>query len=153
MSYSGHVIKNCSVKDRGSACPKRWDELKPAFSDMVRHCDHCNKKVYLCETDEQIMFYNSVKFCIAVPDQEGAVNVERTPLSSTPSMSHAVVRAAQSDNGVVGSISRPLPNVWRRPSSPEPSEEVLHDDSASSPRIHLITDDSDIPTFLLKRSK
>jgi hypothetical protein len=70
MSYSGYVIKNCSAKDFGSACPKRWDQLKPAFSDMVRHCNHCNKKVYLCETDEQIKFYSSVKFCIAVAEQK-----------------------------------------------------------------------------------
>ncbi len=153
MSYSDYVIKNCSAKDLESACPKRWHELKPAFSDMVRHCDHCNKKVYLCETDEQIKFYNSVKFCIAVADQEGAVNVERITPSSTPLMSHVVERAAQSNNSVIGNISRPLPKVWRRPSSPERYEEVLHDDSASSPRIHQITDDSDIPAFLLKRSK
>jgi hypothetical protein len=79
MSYSRYVIKNCNAKDLESACPKRWDELKPAFSDMVRHCDHCNKKVYLCETDEQIKFYSSVKFCIAVAEQEGTLNVEKIP--------------------------------------------------------------------------
>jgi hypothetical protein len=153
MSYSGYVIKNCSAKDLESACPKRWDQLKPAFSDMVRHCDHCNKKVYLCETDEQITFYSSVKFCIAVAEREGNLNVERIPPSSTPSISHAVERAAQSDDGLMADLNRPLPNVWRRPSSLEQHEEVLHDDSASSLRIHQITDDSDIPAFLRKRSK
>jgi hypothetical protein len=153
MSYSGYVIKNCSAKDLESACPKRWDQLKPAFSDMVRHCDHCNKKVYLCETVEQITFYSSVKFCIAVAEREGILNVERIPPSSTPSISHSVERAAQSDDGLMADLNRPLPNVWRRPSSPERQEEVLHDDCASSPRIHQITDDSDIPAFLRKRSK
>jgi hypothetical protein len=153
MSYSGYVIKNCSAKDLESACPKRWDQLKPAFSDMVRHCDHCNKKVYLCETDEQITFYSSVKFCIAVAEREGILNVERIPPSSTPSISHSVERAAQSDDGLMADLNRPLPNVWRRPSSPERQEEVLHDDSASSSRVHQITDDSDIPAFLRKRSK
>jgi hypothetical protein len=153
MSYSGYVIKNCSAKDLESACPKRWDELKPAFPDMVRHCDHCNKKVYLCETDEQIRFYSSVNFCIAVAEQEGTLNVERIPPSSTASISHAVEPAAQSYDGLMESINRPAPNVWRRPSSPVLHEEVMHDDIASSLRIHQITDDGDIPAFLRKRSK
>ena len=153
MSYSDYVIKNCSAKNCESACPKRWEHLQPAFSDMVRHCDHCNKKVYLCETDEQIKFYSSVKFCIAINEQEGALNVERTPPSIASSMPHAVGRAAQSEDGVRGAINRPLPNVWRKPLPPEPCEEALHDDSASSPHMHEITDDSDIPAFLRKRSK
>lgn len=79
MSQSGYVNKNCNATDLDSACPERWDELKPAFSDIVRHCAHCNKKVYLCETDEQIKFYSSVKFCIAVAQQEVSMKVERVP--------------------------------------------------------------------------
>ena len=55
---------------------------KPAFSDMVRHCEHCNNKVYLCETDEQIKFYTSVKLCIAVPSPQESPDVERnTPFN------------------------------------------------------------------------
>ncbi|RYZ81064.1 MAG: hypothetical protein EOP04_24715 [Proteobacteria bacterium] len=153
MSYSGYVIKNCSAKDLESACPKRWDSLKPAFSDMVRHCDHCNKKVYLCETDEQIKFYSSVKFCIAVAEQEGLSNVEGIPPSSTASIFHAVDPAVQLGDGPVGSINRPLPNVWRRPSSPGLQDEVQHDDNASLLRMQQVPDDSDIPAFLRKRSK
>jgi hypothetical protein len=153
MSYSGYIIKNCNANDLESACPNLWDKLKPAFSDMVRHCDHCNKKVYLCETDEQIKFYSSVKFCIAVAEQDGILNLERIPPSSTAAISHAVERAKQPNDGIVTSLIRPVPNVWRRPSSPVLLEEVLQDDIASSPRIHQITDDSDIPAFLLKRSQ
>lgn len=66
---------------------------------MVRHCNHCNKKVYLYETDEQIKFDSSVKFCIAVVDQEEALNVERIPPWIASLMSHAVGRAVQSDDG------------------------------------------------------
>ena len=81
MSYSDYVIKNCSAQNAESACPNRWSALTPAFSDMVRHCVDCNKKVYLCETNEQIEFYTSVKFCIAVPSPKARLNVER----NTPS--------------------------------------------------------------------
>jgi hypothetical protein len=79
MSHSSYLIKNCSVKADEGACPKVWSELKPAFSDMVRHCDHCNKKVYLCETEEQIKFYSSVKFCIAVAAPQAITNVVENP--------------------------------------------------------------------------
>jgi hypothetical protein len=153
MSYSGYVIKNCSAKDLEFVCPKRWEQLKPAFSDMVRHCDHCKKKVYLCETDEQIKFYSSVKFCIAVAEQEGSMNVERIPPSSTASISHTVEPAVQPDVGLMGSINRPVPNVWRRPSSPELHEAVQHDDNSYLLRMQQLTDDNDIPAFLRKRSK
>jgi hypothetical protein len=81
MPYSHYVIKNCSLQDAESACPNRWSELTPAFPDMVRHCGHCNKKVYLCETEEQIEFYTSVKFCIALASPKASLNVEgNTPL-------------------------------------------------------------------------
>ena len=152
MSNSPYVIKNCNAKDLQSSCPKRWDELKPAFSDMVRHCDHCKKKVYLCETDEQIKFYSSVKFCIAVAEQERPLNVEGVPPSTT-SISHTVQPAGQSDDRLIGSIIRPIPNVWRRPSSFGLIDEVQHDNMPSLPRMQQVTDDSDIPAFLRKRSK
>ncbi len=153
MSYSSYVFKNCSAKDLDSSCPKRWDSLKPAFSDMVRHCDHCNKKVYLCETDEQIKFYSSVKFCIAVAEQVGSINVERIPPSSTASISHVVDPAVRLKDGLTAGLNRHLPNVWRRSSSPGLHDEVQHDDNASLLRMQHVTDDSDIPAFLRKRSK
>jgi hypothetical protein len=151
MSHSDFLIKNCSAKDFESACPKHWDELRPAFSDMVRHCDHCNKKVYLCETDEQISFYTSVKFCIAVAPPEGLLNVEGNTPTSRAVVSHAVKPAAQHDNGVMTSIIRPVPNVWRRPLPSEPRKEVQYDDIGSSSRMQQVTDDTDIPAFLRKQ--
>lgn len=153
MSYFHYLIKNCSANDFASACPKHWDKLKPAFSDMVRHCDHCNKKVYLCETEEQIKFYTSVKFCIAVAQPEGLVNVEgNTPYSLT-SVSHSVESTAQHANGGRGNSNPVVPNVWSRPPSPVLHEFVQHDERASSSQMQHVTDDSDIPAFLRKRSK
>lgn len=99
MSHLVYLIKNCSAKDFATVCPKHWDKLKPAFSDMVRHCDHCNKKVYLCETEEQIKFYTSVKFCIAVTQPEGLVNVEGNTPSSFTSVPHSIESTAQHGNG------------------------------------------------------
>ena len=153
MPYLHYLIKNCSAKDFASACPKHWDKLKPAFSDMVRHCDHCNKKVYLCETEEQIKFYTSVKFCIAVAQPEGLVNVERNTPSTLASVPHTVASTAQHDNRITGNSSLVVPNVWRRPASLVLHELVQHEEHASSSQTQRVTDDSEIPTFLRKRSK
>ncbi len=153
MSHLHYLIKNCSTKDFESACPKHWDKLKPAFSDIVRHCDHCNKKVYLCETEEQIKFYTSVKFCIAVAQPEGLLNVERNTPSGRASVSHTVESTAQHDKRIIGNSSPGVPNVWRRPPSLVLHELVQHEERASSSQMQRVTDDSDIPTFLRKRSK
>jgi len=153
MSHLHYLIKNCSAKDFASACPKHWDKLKPAFSDMVRHCDHCNKKVYLCETEEQIKFYTSVKFCIAVAQPAGPVNVEGNTPSSLASVSYSVESTAQHANGGRGNSSPVVPNVWRRPPSHALHQLVQHDERASSLQMQHVTDDSDIPAFLRKRSK
>lgn len=152
MSHSQFLIKNCSAKDFGPGCPKHWSELKPAFSDMVRHCDHCNKKVYLCETDEQIRFYTSVKFCIAVAQPEGGLNVEGNTPASLSTASHAVEPPGERDNSVMAGIIQPVPNVWRRPPPFERREEVQHDDIGSSPCMQKVTNDADIPAFLRKRN-
>lgn len=153
MSYFGYVIQNCSAIDLALACPKRWEQLTPAFSDVVRHCDLCNKKVYLCETDEQIKFYSSVKFCIAVAEQIEILNVERIPPSGIASISHIVEPAVRPGDGLIPGLSRPLPNVCRRPSLPGILDEVQHGDTASLPRMQQVTENSDIPAFLRKRSK
>lgn len=126
MSYSHYLIKNCSTKFGEDSCPKVWHELKPAFSDMVRHCDHCNKKVYLCETEEQIKFYSSVKFCIAVAAPQVIVNVvENPPFDGGSSTAEEVT---EPDRYVAMEKSRPVPNVWRRAPLPRPLDKLQHDD-------------------------
>jgi hypothetical protein len=68
MPETDYLIKNCTADDFEYAFPKRWSELKPSLTNAVRHCDHCNRKVYLCKTDADIKLYTSVNFCIAVAD-------------------------------------------------------------------------------------
>lgn len=68
------LIKNCKAEDFAYACPKLWSELKPAFSSNVRHCEHCDRKVYLCRTDADLNFYSSVNFCIAIADLDSEAN-------------------------------------------------------------------------------
>jgi hypothetical protein len=152
MSYSDYVIKNCTAQDAERACPKRWSALVPAFSDMVRHCVHCNKKVYLCETEEQSKFYTSVKFRIAVADPEQRLNVERNTPSSIPSPSNGAAPAKQGHIGIF-TVDRSAPNVWRRP---QPSEHVNDQKLKDMPAPQgnpQTAEDPAIPAFLRKKKK
>jgi hypothetical protein len=152
MPYSHYVIKNCSLQDAESACPNRWSELTPAFPDMVRHCGHCNKKVYLCETEEQIEFYISVKFCIAVASPKANLNVEgNTPLS-IPSVTNGAEPAKPNDNGIP-SVDRSAPNVWRRPQPSDRVKERQLSDMPAPVRHPQKAEDSGIPAFLRKQKK
>jgi hypothetical protein len=121
-------------------------------TDMVRHCGHCNKKVYLCETEEQIQFYTSVKFCIAVASPKANLNVEgNTPLS-IPSVTNGAVPATPNDNGI-SSVDRSAPNVWRRPQPSGHVKERQLSDMPAMLRHPQKAEDSDIPAFLRKQKK
>lgn len=68
MPEIDYLTKNCTADDFEYACPKLWTELKPSLTAAVRHCDHCDRKVYLCKTDADIKLYTSVNYCIAIAD-------------------------------------------------------------------------------------
>ena len=147
MSHSPYLIKNCSTKSGGDSCPKVWSELKPAFSDRVRHCDHCDKKVYLCETEEQIKFYSSVKFCIAVAAPQGTVNVvENPPFDGVSSIAEEVTEPA---HDVAMEKSRPVPNVWRRAPLSRPLDELQHEDiPAFLRKAQQSQEEDDMPAYM-----
>ena len=153
MPYSHYVIKNCSLQeDADSACPNRWSELTPAFPDMVRHCGHCNKKVYLCETEEQIEFYTSVKFCIAVATPKANLNVEGNTPSSIPLVMNGAEPAKLKDNGI-SSVDRSAPNVRRRSQPSDRMKERQLGDMPAPLRHLQKAEDSAIPAFLRKQKK
>ena len=73
--FSDFRIRNCTAADLEFACPKAWSNMKPAFSAAVRHCDACDRNVYLCRTDKDIELYSSLNYCIAIAatDADGPV--------------------------------------------------------------------------------
>jgi hypothetical protein len=66
MAAPDYLIKNCTSEDFELACPKLWSGLKPSLTAAVRHCHHCNRKVYLCTTDADLKLYTSLNYCIAI---------------------------------------------------------------------------------------
>lgn len=153
MSYSSYLMKNCSAKDAEDVCPKLWSKLKPAFSDLVRHCYHCNKKVYLCETDEQIKFYRSVKFCIAIPDPEGVAKVIENPPSEHVSITTSAEPEKRRDSIIIA-IERYVPNVWRRVQPPEDLKVMQHDGIPAFLRKQPEdTEGHDMPAFMRRQKQ
>lgn len=119
---------------------------------MVRHCAHCNKKVYLCETDEQIEFYTSVKFCIAIASPKAHLNVERNTPLSIPSILSSSGPTKQNAN-CIASVDRSAPDVWRRPQPSDHVNERQLSDTPSPLGYLKKAEDPDIPAFLRKPSK
>lgn len=98
MDAPDFLIRNCKAEKFVSACPKLWSQLKPAFSDNVRHCDQCNRKVYLCRTDADLQLYTSVDFCIAIADFD--IEAERMRLRRQASSDTAVAPKPPPDQSV-----------------------------------------------------
>jgi hypothetical protein len=151
MPYSNYIIRNCSAKNGACVCPKLWSKLKPAFSDMVRHCDSCNKKVYLCETEEQVKFYSSVKFCIAVAASEQMSNEVENPPSIPVEIADTKTSNAKHD--AVRDSSCTVPNVWRREPLPRPLHELQHDDIPTFLRKGQRSLDEEMPAFMRRQKQ
>lgn len=115
MSSPDFLIKNCPGSASSSRCPTSWSRLKTSFSDAVRHCNSCNRKVYLCLNEQDLKFYSSLKYPIAVdsPDietalaQADAMPAVPEPELRTPPRAPASVPVAES--ALPAAVS-----VWRR---------------------------------------
>ena len=81
-----YLIDNCSANNFEFVCPKKWSELRKSYVEGVRHCDQCDRKVYLCKTDDDIRLYDSLNYCIAVID----IQYEQRQLPKSPDVAQAV---------------------------------------------------------------
>jgi hypothetical protein len=77
MPETDYLLKNCKANDFEYACPRLWSELKPSLTAAVRHCGHCNRKVYLCKTDADMKLYTSVNYCIAIAEPRTQAEIEQ----------------------------------------------------------------------------
>lgn len=58
------------------ACPKRWHTLRPTEDDAVRHCQHCNEKVYYCGDVAAAAERARAGQCVAIPRELSDGGVE-----------------------------------------------------------------------------
>jgi hypothetical protein len=146
MSASDFLIKNCPGTHAASGCPAAWSRLKTSFSDAVRHCSACNRKVYLCQNEQDIKFYSSLKYPIAVDGPEAAaalanlrpVQPEPPVVQPPASPQPQSITAAPAAPVAPAAPAAPAgaPSVWRRAA---PLKEKLADNAADFP---------DMPAFM-----
>ena len=64
MSWNEEANIRCLLK---FACPQIWTRLPDTGSDDRRHCDECNRDVYLVRDEEEFFRYAQEGHCVAVP--------------------------------------------------------------------------------------
>jgi len=66
------TIRNCIF---GFKCDKNWGELTRTESDEVRFCQSCQKEVFFCESDDELVRYVRLNRCVAMYKEEGFGNI------------------------------------------------------------------------------
>ena len=62
------TIRNCVFAFK---CTAKWDELMPTDDDKVHFCNECQKEVYLCEDDDELVKLVRLNRCVAIYRQRG----------------------------------------------------------------------------------
>jgi len=63
MPDDEHTIRNCVFAFK---CTAKWDELTPTNDDKIHFCKDCQKEVFLCEDDEELVRSVRLNRCIAI---------------------------------------------------------------------------------------
>ncbi|MFN8354715.1 MAG: hypothetical protein U0Y10_09725 [Spirosomataceae bacterium] len=58
-------ILRCNGHVAIDICPQLWENFTPTPYHNVRHCETCQKKVYLCDTEREIMRHANAGHCVA----------------------------------------------------------------------------------------
>jgi hypothetical protein len=57
------TIRNCTFAFK---CTAQWDELTPTDDDKINFCQDCQKEVYLCEDDDELVNAVRLNRCVAI---------------------------------------------------------------------------------------
>jgi len=73
VQNSDLTIRNCTFAYK---CATNWDELQTTKNDSIRFCNDCQREVYLCEDDHELVQYVKLNRCVAIykDDLEGNGN-------------------------------------------------------------------------------
>ena len=66
------TIRNCIF---GFKCDKNWADLTHTESDGVRFCQSCQKEVFFCESDDELVKCVRLNRCVAMYKEEGFGNM------------------------------------------------------------------------------
>lgn len=63
-------IRNCIF---GFKCEANWDEMALTDDDNVRHCDACQKNVYLVDDSSELFDAIKQNRCVAIINDEDSI--------------------------------------------------------------------------------
>ena len=58
-------IKNCTW-EFSFKCPQTWESFTQTENESVRHCSKCDKSVYLCFDESDVVRHAKLKNCVCV---------------------------------------------------------------------------------------
>ena len=61
---SRYMIRNCTIAFK---CDREWESLESVPNVPVRHCDKCERYVYLCNTSRELIDALAGNQCVAIP--------------------------------------------------------------------------------------
>ena len=79
MACKYFSIKNCEFTFK---CPRDWSSLATTANDGERHCESCEKPVYLCIDDATLATHVQAGHCVAVEDRMSAGNLNIGQIAS-----------------------------------------------------------------------
>ena len=91
MSLKYFTIKNCEFAFK---CPRFWERLTLTEKDDERHCEACEKLVYLCLDDATLARHVEAGHCVAISDPAngGAYEVGKIESAYNPEPALRIVK-------------------------------------------------------------
>lgn len=70
LGVSGELlITNCRFRF-SFQCPKTWEQLVPTEDASIRHCERCDKDVFLCRSEAEWHEHSRAGHCVALEEFE-----------------------------------------------------------------------------------
>ena len=66
------TIRNCIFAFK---CKAEWDELDNTEDDRIKFCNDCQKEVYLCSDDDQLVKAIKLNRCVALVRYKSAMEL------------------------------------------------------------------------------
>lgn len=58
-----YQIRNCEIAFK---CEAEWEDLYETKEKRIRFCNHCQKQVHFCDTDELLVHAIKSNLCVAI---------------------------------------------------------------------------------------
>ena len=93
MKRSETTIRNieCTFEFK---CDQQWDELENRVASNIKFCNQCQKDVYLCKTQEELVHARSLGRCISIERVEVSMFTTGVPAPLTDPLVERLLKDA-----------------------------------------------------------